>query len=191
MSLLNVHSEQILHNAPLCFYSRTDKPIIQCVYMHSRITAIVWLCYSVGQLQLSKYTCRWENWITGRSMSYHSTMGGAVPISTNGNRATSICPLTSPATTNSASAFKKDGVRRARRTYIFVHFVYGVHNITQTRCTMALLLVVISEERRHRHHPFISGSQPQEKNFKPVQNTKSQSNLIERIHAGVMWLSIE
>ena len=32
--------------------------------------------------------------------------------------------FTSPA----ASAFKKDGERRARQSYIFLHFVYGVHD---------------------------------------------------------------
>ena len=59
----------------------------------SRITAIVRLCCSIRQLQLSEYTCQWENWITGWSMSYPGTIGGAVPISTSGNRATSSWPL--------------------------------------------------------------------------------------------------
>ena len=36
--------------------------------------------------------------------------------------------FTSPATTNSASAFEKDGVRRARRSYGFVHFLCYVHD---------------------------------------------------------------
>ena len=54
----------------------------------SQITAIVRLCCSIRQLQLSEYTCRWENGITGRSMSYPGTLGGAVPISTSGNRVT-------------------------------------------------------------------------------------------------------
>ena len=31
----------------------------------SQITAIVWLCYSTRQLQLSEYTCLWENQIIG------------------------------------------------------------------------------------------------------------------------------
>ena len=59
----------------------------------SQITAIVRLCCSIRQLQLSEYTCRWENWITSRCMSYPGTLGGAVPISTNGNRVTSGWPL--------------------------------------------------------------------------------------------------
>ena len=50
------------------------------------------------------------------------------------------------------------------------YMVYMI--ITQTRCTMALLLVVISEERR-RCRPSTSGSRPQEKNLEYVQNAKS------------------
>ena len=49
-----------------------------------------------------------------------------------GNRSTFLVLVyhatLSPATTNSSSAFEKDGVRRARRSYIFVHFIYGVHD---------------------------------------------------------------
>ena len=59
----------------------------------SQITAIVRLCYSIRQLQLSEYTCWWENQIIGWNMSYPSTIGGAVPISTSGNRNTSSWPL--------------------------------------------------------------------------------------------------
>ena len=65
-----------------------------CLHAHlSQITAIVRLCCSVRQLQLSKYTCRWENRITGQSMPYPGTLVGAVPISTSGNRNTSGWPL--------------------------------------------------------------------------------------------------
>ena len=59
----------------------------------SRITAIVRPCYSIRQLQLFEYTCQWENRIIGQSMSHPGTIGGAVPISTSGNRATSGWPL--------------------------------------------------------------------------------------------------
>ena len=58
-----------------------------------RITAIVRQWHSIRQLQLSKYTCRWENRIIGPSMSYPGTLGGAVSISTSGNRNTSGWPL--------------------------------------------------------------------------------------------------
>ena len=59
----------------------------------SRITAVARLCFSIRQLQLSEYTCQWENRITGRSMSYPGAIGGTVPISTSGNRASSGWPL--------------------------------------------------------------------------------------------------
>ena len=55
----------------------------------SQITAIARLCYSIRQLQLSEYTCRWENRIIGWSVTYTGMIGGAVPISTSCNRATS------------------------------------------------------------------------------------------------------
>ena len=97
---------------------------LHSVHLHaqlSRITAIVRLCYSIRQLQLSEYTCRWENWIIGRSMSYPSTIGGTVPFQLVLTEPPPADLFTSPA----ASAFKKDGVRRVRRSYIFVHFVWG------------------------------------------------------------------
>ena len=53
----------------------------------SLITAIVRLFHLIGQLELYECTCWWENLIIGRSMSYPGTIGGAVPISTRGNRA--------------------------------------------------------------------------------------------------------
>ena len=84
-----------------------------------RITAIVWLCYSIRQLQSSDYTCQWENWIIGRSMSYPFQLVVIKPPPADLFR--------SLATTNSASAFEKDGIRRAR-SYIFAHFIYGVHD---------------------------------------------------------------
>ena len=52
------------------------------------IKAIVGLCSSIGQLQLSEYTWRCENRFIGRSMSCPGTIGGAVPISTSVSRAT-------------------------------------------------------------------------------------------------------
>ena len=56
---------------------------------------------------------------------------------------------------------------------------------------MALLLAAILEERRHHHRPSTSSSWPQEENLEPAQNAKSESNLIEHIHAGVVRISIE
>ena len=140
----------------------------QTVHLHAQlswITAIIRLCYSIRQLQLSKYTCQWENWIIGWSMSYPGMIGGAVVISTSDNRATSSWPLY--ITSNNKLCL---GIQNRWRTksFIFVHFVYGV----QTRCTMALLLAVISGERRHCR-PSNSSSQPREKRLEPVQNAKS------------------
>ena len=66
---------------------------LQLLHLHaqlSQITAIVRPCYSIGQLQLPEYTCQWDNRIIGRSMSYPGPIGGAVPILTSGNRATTL-----------------------------------------------------------------------------------------------------
>ena len=52
-------------------------------------------------------------------------IGGALPISTSGNREPPPADLFM---SSDASAFEKDGVQRARRNYIFVHFLYGVHD---------------------------------------------------------------
>ncbi|KAK0145711.1 hypothetical protein N1851_015371 [Merluccius polli] len=73
---------------------RPPKPhsdfISQYVYMHRRnpIKAIARLCSATGQLQLAAYTWRRVIRFIGRSMSYPGTIGGAVPISTSGSRAT-------------------------------------------------------------------------------------------------------
>ena len=55
----------------------------------SRITAIVRLCYSIGQLVYPSIHAGEKIGLLGRSMSYPGTLGGAVPISTSGNRNTS------------------------------------------------------------------------------------------------------
>ena len=63
----------------------------ESVRLHAQlnsIKAIVRLCSTIGQLQLSVYTWRWVNRFIGWSMSYPGTIGGAVPISTSSNRAT-------------------------------------------------------------------------------------------------------
>ena len=91
----------------------------------SQITAIVWLCYSIRQLQLSKYTCLWENRIIGWSMSYPGTLGGAVPISTSGKRVPSGWPLY-VTSNNKLHRHSRKMAWRARQNYIFVHFVYDV-----------------------------------------------------------------
>ena len=67
-----------------CFKKRS-------VRLHAQlnsIKAIARLCSSIGQLQLSAYKWRWVNRFIGQSVSCPGTIGGAVPISTSGNRAT-------------------------------------------------------------------------------------------------------
>ena len=139
----------------------------------SRITAIVRLCYSIRQLQLSEYTCRWENRIIGRSMSYPGTLGGAVPISTSGNRATSGWPLYVTSNNTLPRHSRKMAYKeRDKATSLYISYmVYMI--ITQTRCTMALSLTVIPEERRRHCRPSTSGSRSWERNLAPAQNAKS------------------
>ena len=60
-------------------------------YSHAQlnpIKPIVWICSTIGQLQLSEYTWWWVNRFIGRNMSCYGTIGGAVTTSTSGNRAT-------------------------------------------------------------------------------------------------------
>ena len=45
--------------------------------------------------------------------------------------------------------------------------------------------------RLRYHRPSTSGSRPQKKKLEPAQKIKSESNLMERIHARVMRLSNE
>ena len=64
---------------------------ILLVRLHAQlnpIKAIVRICSAIGHLQLSEYTWRWVIRFIGRNMSCSGTIGGAVPISTSGNRAT-------------------------------------------------------------------------------------------------------
>ena len=141
----------------------------------SQITAIVWLCYSIRQLQSSEYTCRWENQITGESMSYPGTLGGAVPISTSGNRATSSWPLY-VASNNKLPRHSRKMVYEEwdKATSLYISYmVYMI--IIQTRCTMALLLSVILEESRNRYRrPTTSGSQKKVKKYWACAERKIQ-----------------
>ena len=73
----------------------------------------------------------------------------------------------------------------------FLYITFMVYLIiTQTRCTMAFLVAVISEESRRRH-PSTSGSRPQGIKSQACTERKIRSDLMERIHARVMRLSIE
>ena len=101
----------------------------------SPITAVLWLCYSIRQLQLSWVYMpvrKSKYWL---SMSYPGMIGGTVVISTSGNRATSGWSLY--ITSNNKLCL---GIRERW-----------------------LLLAVISEERCRRHRPSTSGSQSREK----------------------------
>ena len=115
-------------------------------------TCIVRLCYSIRQLQLSEYTCRWENQIIGRSMSDPGMIGGAVPISTSGNRAISGWPLN---VTSNKKPLPQHSRKMAYKEWdkaTSLNVMYMVYMIiTQTRYTMALLLTDILEER----HPVL------------------------------------
>ena len=124
----------------------------------SRITAIVRLRYSIRQLQLSEYTCRWENRIIGRSMSYPGTIGG-----------TSLHHQQQQTLPRHSRKMAYEERNEATSLYIS-YMVYMI--ITHTRCTMALFLAVISEER-HRRRPSTSSSRPWERNLAPAQNAKS------------------
>ena len=124
--------------------------------------------------------------------TYLGTIGGTVHISTTDNRAPPPPRLTSlhhqQQQTLSRHLRKMAYEEQYEATSLYItYIVYMV--ITQTKYTVALLLAVILEERRHR--PSTSSSWPQGKNLEPAQNTKSKSNLIERIHAQVMQLSKE
>ena len=144
------------------------------VHLHaqlSRITAIVRLCYSIRQLQLSEYTCRWEKWIIGRSMSYAGTIGGVVPISNSGNRATSSWPLHVTSNNKLPQHSRKMACEDKATSLYNLYMVYLI--ITKTRCTIAAFLAVISEERCCCCRPSTSGSWLWERNLAPAQNAKS------------------
>ena len=110
-------------------------------------------------------------------MSYSGTMGGAVPISTGGNRATSGYDTT-----------LKEGWRMKSKTKLhLVHFIYGVNDnymnyscwrLFRRKAAAAAVLLLLAHG-------------PGKENLEPAQNVKSESNLTECIHAGVMLLSME
>ena len=149
----------------------------------SRIAAIVWLSYSIRQLQLSESTFQWENQFIGRSMSYHSTIDGAVPISTSGNRASSGWPLY--VTSNNElprHSIKYKEWDEATSLYI-TYMVYMI--ITQTRCTMAFLLAVILEESSPLRRP-ISCLLPREEHKIRIQSDRTYTC---KSNATINWIS--
>ena len=116
----------------VCVFSLTVR-----LHAHlSQITAIVRLCYSIRQLQLSEYTCRWKNRIIGWSMSYPSTKGGTVPISTSGNRSTSDWPLY-VTSSNKLPWHSRKMAYEERDKALSLYISYMVYMIiTQTRCSL-------------------------------------------------------
>ena len=79
-------------------------------------------------------------------MPYPGTLGGAVPISTRGNKNTSGLPLYVTSNNKLPRNSRKMAYKeRDKATSLYISYmVYMI--ITQTRCTMALFLAVISEE---------------------------------------------
>ena len=155
----------------------------------SQITAIVRLCNSIAQLQLSQYTCWWENRIIRPEH---------VIVRYARWRCTHFCTLvvteTPPADlfmSPAASAFKKYGVRRARRSYIFTHFVYGVHdNYTNQVHNDALSCGDFGGKTPPPPSVYFRLTAPGKKSCACTER-KIRSAPLERIHAGVMRLSIE
>ena len=99
--------------------------------------------------------------------------GGAVTISTSGNRNTSGWPLYITSN-NKLPRHSRKMAYEERDEAPSLYISYMVYMIiTQTRCTTVLLLVVILEERCRHRRPSTSGSQPGERNLTPAQNAKS------------------
>ena len=155
----------------------------------STLTCTAWSDYSYSstmllrQLQLSEYTCLWENQIIGRSVSYSHTISGAVPILTRGNGDTSDWPLYVTSNNNLCLCIRE----RWYTSFIFVHFVSGVHDYdtldAQWRACLRLF-------RRKDATPSFY-SRPRGGGggkFEAEQKAKSNPNPIEPIHAGEMRL---
>ena len=125
-----------------------------------------------------------------QSMSYPGTIGGAVPISTRGNRATSCWRLHHQQ--QQTQAFEKDGERRARWSYVPLHFLCDELVMAQTQCTTALLVAMTMEERcRRRSSPSTSGSRPREKISSMRRKESSIPSPIHRIQSRLVRLSTE
>ena len=94
-------------------------------------------------------------------------------------------PPADPFTSPTASAFEKDAVRRARGSYIFVHFVYGVHdNYTNQMHNGTPRLWLFQKKSAAL---LLQAYGP----VKKVLSLRRMQNPMERIHVGVMRLSIE
>ena len=124
-----------------------------------------------------------ENQIIGRSMSYPGTIVGAIPILTSGKRVFSGWPLYITSNNKLCLGIRKKMAyeEQDEATSLYISYI-----ITQTRCTMVLLLAVISEESCScQCCASTSGSQPREKNLEPAQKAKSESNLTEHINLSI------
>ena len=140
----------------------------------SRITAIVRLCYSIRQLRLSEHTWDEKIGLLGRSMLYPGTTGGAVSISTSGKRNTSSWPLyiTSNKLPRHSRKMAYEEWDEATSLYISYMVYIILHKLTASASFYCRFTALGKKSRACTEH-------------------KISSDLMERIRAGVMRLSIE
>ena len=119
------------------------------------------------------------------------TIGGAVPISTSGNRNTSGWPLYITSN-NKLPRHSRKTAYEERDEAPSVYISYMVYMIiTQTRCTVELFLSFLRWFRRKDAAVLLLPAHGLGKKSRACAERKIRSNLMECIHAGVMRLSIE
>ena len=154
----------------------------------SRITAIVRLCYSIRQLRLSEHTWDEKIGLLGRSMLYPGTTGGAVSISTSGKRNTSSWPLyiTSNKLPRHSRKMAYEEWDEATSLYISYMVYIILHKLDTLSCGDFGGKTSLSASASFYCRFTALG-----KKSRACTEHKISSDLMERIRAGVMRLSIE
>ena len=120
-------------------------------------------------------------------MSYPCTIGGAVPISTIANGATSCWPLHHHQQQQQTQVFEKYGERRARWSYVPLHFVCDEHGYgTNTMHNGALGCDDYGWKTTVKSSPSTFRSRPWEKisSMRRTQSLMGQTHLV-RLSTGV------
>ena len=124
-------------------------------------------------------------------MSYPNTIGGAVPISTSGNRATSGWPLHHQQQQQKTQAFEIDDERRARWSYVPLYYVCDEHDYCTNILHCVVCFFLTAATTIVTSSPLTSESQPREK-ISSMRRTKSPiPSPIHHMQARLVRLSTE
>ena len=129
-----------------------------------------------------------KNQITGQSMSYPGTIGGAVPISTSGNRDTSGWPL---CVTSGLGIWKRCRTKSEEKLHLSTFCVWGTWSLHKLDAQWRSCLWWFRRTAAAAAATTTALLLPAPGQSRACTERKIWSDLMECVHTGVMRLSIQ